>query len=48
MVESCSYVCGLLIDKEESLVGSAKISEGYIEQIREDRISRMLANEVLI
>jgi hypothetical protein len=28
------------------LVGNAKISEGYIEQIREDRISRMLANEV--
>lgn len=39
-------MCGLLIDKEESLVGNAKISEAYVEQIREDRLSRMLANEV--
>ena len=31
-IEYCSYVCGLLSDKEESLV--ANISTTYLEQIR--------------
>ena len=30
VVEQCSYVCGLLVDKEESLVGNAKVSDSYV------------------
>ena len=40
-------MCGLLIDKEESLVGNAKLSDDYVEQIKEDRLSRMLATELV-
>ena len=45
-VESCSYLCGILVDKEDSLFGSHKVSNDYVFQIREDRLSKMLANEV--
>lgn len=45
--EYCSYVCGLLVDKEESLVGNARLSEDYIESIKEDRLSRMLATDLM-
>lgn len=47
VAEYCSYVCGLLVDKEESLVGSARLSEEYLEQIKEDRLSRMLATDLM-
>ena len=47
VTEYCSYVCGLLVDKEESLVGNARLSEEYLEQIKEDRLSRMLATDLM-
>ena len=47
VTEFCSYVCGLLVDKEESLVGNARLSEEYLEQIKEDRLSRMLATDLM-
>lgn len=47
VIEYCSYVCGLLVDKEESLVGNARLSEDYLQQIKEDRLSRMLATELI-
>ncbi len=34
VAEYCSYVCGLLVDKEQSLVGNARLSQDYIEQIK--------------
>lgn len=46
VVECCSYMCGILVDKEESVFGNQKVSENYVSQIREDRMSRMLANEL--
>lgn len=47
VIQCCSYMCGILADKEESLFGNHKVSENYVHQIREDRMSRMLANELL-
>lgn len=47
-VESCSYLCGILVDKEDSLFGSHRVSNDYVFQIREDRLSKMLANEVRV
>lgn len=42
-------MCGFMIDKEDcNLRGNSNISEVYLEQIRDDRLSRMLANDVLI
>jgi hypothetical protein len=43
-IESCSYLCGILVDKEDTLFGSHRVSEEYVSQIREDRLSKMLAN----
>lgn len=41
-------MCGFMIDKEEcTLKSNPNISQAYIEQIRDDRLSRMLANDVL-
>ena len=34
------------MDKEDSLFGSHRVTNEYIFQIREDRLSKMLANEV--
>lgn len=35
VVEHCSYVCGIIIDKEDSLVApGAKLSQDYIDQIK--------------
>ena len=48
VVECCSYMCGILVDKEESVFGNQKVSENYVSQIREDRMSRMLANELTV
>lgn len=47
-VESCSYLCGILVDKQDSLFGNHRVSDDYVFQIREDRLSKMLANEVFI
>jgi len=42
-------MCGFMVDKEDcNLRGNPNISEAYIEQIRDDRLSRMLANDVSI
>lgn len=40
-------MCGFMIDKEDcNLRGNPNISQSYIDQIRDDRLSRMLANDV--
>ena len=42
-------MCGFMIDKEDcNLRGNPNISQSYIEQIRDDRLSRMLANDVTL
>lgn len=47
MIENCTFVCGIIIDKEDSLVApGTRLSEDYIDQVKEDRLSRMLASDV--
>lgn len=46
VVESCSYLCGILVDKEDSVFANHKVSDHYVEQIREDRMSKMLSNDL--
>ncbi len=40
------YMCGLLVDKEESLVKDANISLSYLEEVKEDRMSKLIINDV--
>ena len=48
-IEYGAFMCGFMVDKEDcNLRGNPNISEAYIEQIRDDRLSRMLANDVSI
>jgi hypothetical protein len=45
MMDLATTYCGLIIEKEDmSEVGG---SEEYIQQVQEDRLSRMLANDLL-
>ena len=46
-MENCSYFCGVLVDKEESVFGKSNVSEEYLHHIREDRMSKMLSNDVI-
>jgi hypothetical protein len=43
MMELSTNYCGLIIEKEEML----SISEEYIQQVHEDRLSRMLAADLI-
>ena len=46
-IECGAYMCGFMVDKEDcNLKGNPNITQGYIDQIRDDRLSRMLANDV--
>lgn len=42
------YMCGLLVDKEESLIRNTSVSEAYIEEVKEDRMSKMIVNDVSV
>ncbi len=44
MVELSTTYCGLIIQKEE--LGNS-ITEEYVAQVHEDRLSRMLASDLL-
>lgn len=40
-------MCGFIADKEDSnLKNNPNVTQTYIDQIRDDRLSRLLANEV--
>jgi hypothetical protein len=46
-IEYGAYMCGFMVDKEDcNLRGNPNVSQSYIDQIRDDRLSRMLANDV--
>lgn len=48
-IELGNYMCGFIADKEDcSLKDNPNVTEAYIEQIRYDRLSRMMAKEVTI
>lgn len=44
MVELSTTYCGLIIEKEDMASG---INDEYIKQVHEDRLSRMLANDLI-
>lgn len=44
MIDLSTTYCGLIIEKED-MVNS--INEEYIKQVHEDRLSRMLANDLI-
>ncbi len=47
MLEFSANLCGLIPDKEDSPFGQGfPIDEEYLNQIREDRMAKMLAQEV--
>ena len=43
MIDLSTTYCGLIIEKEEM----ASISEDYVQQVHEDRLSRMLASDLI-
>jgi hypothetical protein len=43
MVDLSTTYCGLIVEKEEMV----NISEDYIQQVHEDRLSRMLAADLM-
>lgn len=43
MLELSTTYCGLIVEKEEM----ASLSEDYLQQVHEDRLSRMLAGDLL-
>jgi hypothetical protein len=44
-IEFGAYMCGFIADKEDSqLRNNPNITQAYIDQIRDDRLSRLLAN----
>lgn len=46
-IEFGAYMCGFIADKEDSnLKNNPNVTQAYIDQIRDDRLSRLLANEV--
>eukprot|EP01017_Pseudomicrothorax_dubius_P007088 TRINITY_DN12144_c0_g1_i1.p1 TRINITY_DN12144_c0_g1~~TRINITY_DN12144_c0_g1_i1.p1 ORF type:complete len:930 (+),score=284.11 TRINITY_DN12144_c0_g1_i1:422-3211(+) len=48
VVEWASSMCGFIHDKDDNLLGrDLHLDEDYINHIKEDRLARMLANEVL-
>lgn len=43
-----SYLCGIIFDKEDSpFLNAYMLDEEYVTHIKEDRLSRMLAGEVV-
>lgn len=36
-----------MVDKEDSVFAGNRVSSEYVERIREDRMSRMLSNDVI-
>ncbi|EGR30098.1 IQ calmodulin-binding motif family protein, putative [Ichthyophthirius multifiliis] len=48
VTEWASYLCGIIFDKEDPLLSKGfNIDEDYLAQIKEDRLARMLASEVI-
>ena len=43
MIDLSTTYCGLIIEKEEM----NSISEDYVQQVHEDRLSRMLAGDLM-
>lgn len=43
MIDLSTTYCGLIIEKEEM----SSISEEYVQQVHEDRLSRMLAGDLV-
>ena len=43
MIDLSTTYCGLIIEKEEM----SNISEDYVQQVHEDRLSRMLAGDLM-
>jgi hypothetical protein len=41
-------MCGFIPDKEDSMLGEIVIEEDYLNQIKEDRLIKMLTCEVKI
>lgn len=47
-LEWASYLCGIIFDKEDSpFLNAYMLDEDYITHIKEDRLARMLAGEVV-
>ena len=42
------FMCGFIPDKEDSMLGEIVIEEDYLNQIKEDRLIKMLTCEVTI
>jgi hypothetical protein len=42
------FMCGFIPDKEDSMLGEIVIEEDYLNQIKEDRLIKMLTCEVKI
>lgn len=45
-VECCSFMCGIMADKEDSIFENQAVSQEYIEHLRENRLYKMLAYDV--
>ena len=43
MIDLSTTYCGLIIEKEEM----SNISDDYVQQVHEDRLSRMLAGDLM-
>ena len=44
--ECCLYLCGVLFDKEKSQFSHYKLTQREIQELREDRMSRLLCSDV--
>jgi hypothetical protein len=47
-IEFSNFMCGFIVDKEDcALKDNPNVTDAYIEQIRYDRLSQMMAKEVV-